>query len=71
MNRIIDMLSQKSWKTSFFGTAGAICALVAASGLVEDPHTQSQVSKLSELLLGIGLYFARDNNKTSEDIGLK
>jgi hypothetical protein len=69
--KIIESLSDKSWKTSLFGLMGAVFALVAESGIIEDPHIVSKLGKLSSLSLGIGLYFARDNNKSSTTLGLK
>jgi len=65
---------KKSWKTS---TVGIITALVLILNQIvaildTDPETKFSLAQVIAALgaLGIG-WFARDNNKSSEDIGIK
>ena len=64
----------KSWQTTAVGFLGGL--VLAATQIIalldNDPETVFQMSLLVSALgiMGIG-YFARDNNKTSEDVGTK
>lgn len=63
-----------SWKTTTVGIAGAIVIIATqiVNLLDNDPNTIFSIEALFAALavLGIG-WFARDNNKSSEDVGLK
>jgi len=64
----------KSWQTTVFG----IMTILAAVGLAGkayfdgDPETVVNYEVLiAGVTAGFGLIFARDNNKSSEDAGIK
>jgi len=65
----------KSWKTTACGILAAIAAgitLVAIPLLDNDPATAANWGAFgASLAAAVGLLFARDNNKTSEDVGAK
>ena len=68
------MTTGKSWKT----TAAGIAAIVAAVALAishqfdSDPATVADWSAvITALTAGIGLVLARDNDKSSEQVGAK
>ena len=62
------MFKASSWKTTSAGITGiasGVCMLIFTA-----PLTQPAVmGALALILPGIGLLFARDNDKTSEDVG--
>ena len=63
----------KSWKTTLCGVLGAVAAaitLVAQPLLDADPATVPQWGPFSvAVTAAFGLLFARDNDKSSEDVG--
>lgn len=64
----------KSWKTSCAGLGAIVVALCAAlsARLDGDPATTPDWKALgAQVVLAIGLLAARDNNKTSEQVGAK
>ena len=70
----MEFLNHKSWKTSGAGFAAILVAVGSAITAVtdNDPTTNIDIGALTAALLaGIGLIFARDNNKSSEDVGSK
>lgn len=66
-------LSNTSWKTASAAIIAAISAfltLVVVPSMDNDPTTIPNTSVfLAQLPALIGLYFARDDDKTSEDVG--
>ena len=64
-----------SWKTTWCGILAALAAgitLVAIPILDNDPATVADWGTfMATLAAAIGLLFARDNNKRSEDVGAK
>lgn len=64
-----------SWKTTLCGALTILAAtitLVLVPMLDLDPATAPNWSALgAAVLAGIGLLFARDNDKSSEDVGAK
>ena len=59
-----------SWKTKSSGilaVIGGVCMLVFAKVIDQAVIMASSTA----ILTGIGLIFARDNNKTSEDVGIQ
>ena len=66
-----DYLSTHSWKTTSAGllaVIGGITQLVFS--IKEKKFTQESVTiAATATLTGLGLLFARDNNKTSDDVG--
>jgi hypothetical protein len=65
----------KSWKTTLCGILGAVAAaitLVAQPLLDSDPNTVPQWGTfLAAAAAAMGLVLARDNDKSSEDVGAK
>lgn len=68
------MLSKLSWKTSALGISAILVgvgAFLKASN-DNDPSTVADMPALfAAVLAGIGLIFARDNNKSSEQVGAR
>lgn len=67
-----------SWKTTVFGLMAAIGGAVLtglATGFIDPGDLPKWVKGVAGLLSVIGTagigFFARDNNKTSEDVGAK
>jgi len=63
----------KSWKTTLCGALALVAAgisLVAIPLLDEDPNTAANWGAFAAALAAsLGLYFSRDNDKTSEAVG--
>lgn len=67
-------LKSKNWKTTGAGIAAILVAAGAAlTALTDnDPTTNIDLaSLLAAVLAGVGLLFARDGDKSSEDVGAK
>jgi hypothetical protein len=65
---------KKSWKTTCAGIAGILVALAscAQAALDNDPATVPNYEiALAAVITGLGLIFARDNDKSSESVGAK
>lgn len=62
-----------SWKTTVLGVATLIGALAMAAVALLDsnPDTMPDFTSVLAAFTGLGLVFARDNNVSSEDAGLK
>ena len=61
-----------SWKTTVLGVCAIIVAVcTAAIALLDgDPETAVNIELvIAEIVAGLGLIAARDNDKTSEDAG--
>lgn len=70
----MDFLSNRSWKTTGAGIASILVAVGSAvSALTDnDPATTVDWGALSAALVaGIGLIFARDNDKSSKTLKVK
>ncbi len=65
----------KSWKTTVCGILTVLAAaitLVAVPLLDEDPATPANWGAFgASLAAAVGLLFSRDNDKSSEDVGIK
>lgn len=65
----------KSWKTTLFGSGGLVTVLyvsVISPMFDGDPNTAADWTPVLPVLsLAAGLFFARDNNVTSENAGAK
>ena len=64
----------KSWKTTVAGIAAIVAAiaLAVAHQFDADPATMADWSTvITALTAGIGLMLARDNDKSSEQVGAK
>lgn len=62
---------KKSWKTTTAGILGAVAVIaVAVQNHLEGRFVDWPVV-FGTVMTGIGLFFARDNNVTSEDVGIK
>ena len=71
---IEDFLTKTSWRTTALG----VCIILGAIGLAGkalldgDPNTSVELGQFwTTLLAGVALILARDNNKSSEDVGTK
>jgi len=67
-----DFFNSKSWKTTSAGLTSFIGSSVCLFFLIKN-HTATQETVTASLIgmaTGLGLIFARDNNKSSEDIGI-
>jgi hypothetical protein len=64
-----------SWKTTLCGLLSLVTAgitMIAQPLLDGDPTTNPQWAAFgTAVAAAVGLLFARDNNKTSEDVGAK
>jgi hypothetical protein len=67
----MNFFNRISWKTALSGLV-AVCVGVSeiANGLVNGKPIDWTLAGTS-ISTGIGLIFARDNNKTSEEVGAK
>lgn len=64
----------KSWKTTVTGVCAILIAVAGAVKLLVDGDPASNpdyTAVLAAVAAGIGLITARDNNKSSEDVGVK
>lgn len=67
-------ITMKSWKTSLFGSGGLllIWAPVLSAAFDGDPSTIPNFGlAIATSMPALGLLFARDNNRTSEQVGAK
>lgn len=67
-------MNKTSWKTTLFGAGGlASVAFAALSALLDgDPATNPDWNLVfAAALPAMGLLFARDDNRSSEDVGAK
>lgn len=67
-------LTSGSWKTSGAGIAAILVASGAALKALTDGDPATTVdfaALLAAVIAGVGLIFARDNNKSSEQVGAK
>jgi len=64
-----------SWKTTLCGVLGIVAAaitLLAIPVLDSDPATVANWGAFTAAIsTAVGLFFARDNDKSSEDVGVK
>ena len=71
-NPIAPLVANRSWKTT---GAGLASILAAASGALtaltdNDPFTNPDwTAVIAAVIAGVGLLFARDNNRSSEQVG--
>ena len=64
----------KSWKTSLFGAGGIVTVIAATASAYfdADPTTNPDWGAVAGVIMAaLGLFFARDNNVTSESAGAK
>lgn len=61
-----------SWKTSALGICALLTAIgVAGTALLDgNPDTKPDFASIATAFAGLGLLFARDNDKSSEDVGV-
>lgn len=65
-------MKTKSWKTTLAGVAAILTAVgsVLTAFLDNDPTTVVDVgTTVAAIIAGVGLILARDNDKSSEDVG--
>ena len=64
----------KSWQTSASAIIAAVIIVLTAGQALLDGNPETSPNwnlVVTEIVLAIGLLRARDNNKTSEDVGVK
>lgn len=65
-------MKNKSWKTTAAGISAIVAAVAGAAKLMldADPNTNPDWTALiAAVTAGVGLIAARDNDKSSEDVG--
>ena len=65
---------KRSWKTTTFGVLTILSALMNAAMAVLDGNAATNPDwtvVITAITAGVGLIAARDNNKSSEDVGVK
>ena len=65
-------MKNKSWKTTAAGLSAIVAAVAGAAKLMldADPNTNPDWTALiAAVTAGVGLIAARDNDKSSEDVG--
>jgi hypothetical protein len=61
----------KSWKTTTSGIATIVLVICQVVIDVTEGKPVDVPTLIAAFTAGLGLLFARDNNKTSEDVGVK
>ena len=67
------MLKQRSWKTTLAGLSSIMSGLGQIIYAITDGNPQTNPdwgTSIPLIITGIGLIFARDNDKSSRDIGI-
>lgn len=67
-------MQNKSWKTTGSGIAAIIAAVASAAQLLLDNNNLTNPdwsATIAAVTAGFGLIFARDNDKSSEDVSKK
>jgi len=70
----IKHMKNTSWKTTGSGIAAIIAAVASAAQLLLDGNTMTNpdwAGTIAAVTAGFGLIFARDNDKSSEDVNNK
>lgn len=60
---------KRSWKTSAAGVGALLVALGQVIAAIANGNMNEAAAALPALIAGLGLLFARDNDKSSEDVG--
>lgn len=60
---------KKSWKTSVLGWGAVLTAAGTVLTATGHGNVNEAATAIPALIAGIGLLFARDNDKSSEDVG--
>lgn len=71
--KLSSLLDGTSWKTTLSGVCAIVTAVAAAvlAFVDDDPATKVEIATtIAAVMAGVGLIAARDNNKSSEDIGV-
>lgn len=61
----------KSWKTTTAGVGGILTGLGMIAKALHDGDYSQFGTAIAAVLTGVGLMFARDSDKSSEDMGIK
>ena len=64
-------MGKKSWKTTLAGVSSILAALAGLAKGVSDGDYSIIGASISGIVAGIGLIMARDNDKSSEQVGAK
>lgn len=62
----------KSWKTTAAGVAAIVAAIAAAARALLDGNPETAINweaTAAAVMAGVGLITARDNDRTSEEVG--
>jgi hypothetical protein len=60
-----------SWKTTLMGVSGALTALGMAAKGLSDGDVELAMQSTGGFIVAMGLIFARDNDKSSQDVGCR
>lgn len=61
----------KSWKTTTAGVSGILTGLGMIAKAIHDGDYSQFGTAITAIIGGVGLLFARDFDKSSEDMGIK
>lgn len=64
-------LKEKSWKTTAMGVVSILTALISIANALLNGTPIAWETTIAAITAGIGLIAARDNDKTSLDVGAK
>lgn len=67
-------MQNKSWKTTGAGITAIVAAVAGAANLMFDSNPATNpdwTAVVAAVTAGLGLIFARDNDKSSEDVNAK
>lgn len=64
-------MTKQSWQTSSLGITTIVSGLVSLWFNRANLTPEVVMANVTGILSGVGLLFARDNNKSSEDVGAK
>ena len=63
------MLANKSWRTTVLGICGILTAVIGVTTALINGTAVNWEVTIAAVTSGIGLVMARDNGKTSEQVG--
>jgi hypothetical protein len=69
MANLIAWLTAGSWKTTALGISTVTAAVASIAGSLAHGTPVDWTTNIAAIAAGLGLIFARDNNKTSTQVG--